>query len=71
MNDQKARAGALICAIALEEMIPKTPDPEVRASLEHALYCINKAQESLGPLPISPEAMAWAEGEAKRLGLID
>ncbi len=71
MCEERSRAGALIAQVVLEEMILATTDAEARMHLQDALELLERVQKSGGARPISPEAMAWAEGEARRLGLID
>lgn len=71
MSEDRMRAGALIAHVVLEEMILATTDAQARVHLQDALESLERVQKSGLMRPISPEAMAWAEGEARRLGLIE
>lgn len=71
MNEDRMRGGALIAQVVLEEMILATRDAEAKVRLQDALEQLEKVAKHYGDRPISPEAMAWAEGEARRLGLIE
>lgn len=70
MSEDRMLAGALVAHVVLEGMIQRVIDPHARMALQDALESIEKVQAAHAERPISQEAMEWARGEAKRMGLI-
>lgn len=70
MSEDKMLAGVLVAHVVLEEMILATTDAQSRMHLQDALELLERVQKRGRDRPISPDALAWAEGEARRLGLI-